>query len=85
MILDSLTIRRNQSYDTNPAGYTGSLRLQNRYGAIELALNEQVSAKILAVIGDSAVESAKDIAQQLSATVFSQPVPPRPVGIDEAN
>ena len=79
MILESLTITKNQSYEANPDGYRGYLRFRNTYGAIELTLNEETSAKILTVVGASAVESAKLIAGQLSSSVFAQTALPKKI------
>jgi len=73
MILEELTIRRNQNYDPNPTGYKGQIRFKGQYGAIELALNHEVSSQILAIVGANAVETTRQIAQNLSADVFNVP------------
>lgn len=73
MILEQLTITKNSSYSPNPDGFSGQLRFKSQYGAIELQLTPDLSAKILAVVGANAVEASKQIAQNLSADVFSVP------------
>lgn len=73
MILEDLQIHKNQSYDANPNGYTGRIKFKGQYGTIELALNHELSTKILAIVGANAVESAKELAHNLSADVFSVP------------
>jgi hypothetical protein len=73
MILTSLNIYKNDSYMPNPDGYRGSLSFKNQYGDITLQLTADLSAKILALIGESAVQATRDIAQNLTAAVFSQP------------
>lgn len=73
MILEQLTITKNNSYDPIPTGYKGQIRIKGKYGAIELSLNHELSAKILAIIGNNAVDSAKELAENLSADVFTVP------------
>jgi hypothetical protein len=73
VILTSLSIYKNDSYQPNPDGYRGSLSFKNSYGDITLQLTADLSAKILAIVGENAVEAARDIAKNLSAAVFSQP------------
>lgn len=73
MILSTLTITKNQNYEANPDGYKGRLAFQNQYGTVELALNAETSAKILAVVAESVVESAKDIATNLTAACVTVP------------
>lgn len=73
MILEQLDITKNSSYHANPDGYTGRLRFKNAYGHVELALNGETSARILAVVAGSIVESAKDIATNLTAACVTVP------------
>lgn len=73
MILEYLTITKNSSYDPNPNGYKGSIKLKGTYGTIELALNHDLSTQILAIVGNNAVDSARQIAQNLTADVFTVP------------
>lgn len=73
MILDQLSITKNTTYDPNPSGYKGHIRFRGAYGAIELALNHELSAQILAIVGNNAVDSAKQLAQNLSTDVFTVP------------
>jgi hypothetical protein len=73
MILSTLTITKNQNYEANPDGYKGRLSFQNAYGTVELALNAETSAKILAVVAESVVESARDIATNLTAACLTVP------------
>lgn len=72
MILEQLSITKNRSYDAQPDGFKGRVKFTNAQGTVELELNHEVSTKILAVVADAVVESAKDIAHNLSANVFTQ-------------
>lgn len=85
MILTSLSINKNESYHPNPDGYRGSLSFKNQYGEISLQLTADLSAKILAIVGENAVEATRDIARNLSAAVFSQPQLQAPAPEPEAD
>lgn len=73
MILEYLSITKNSNYDPNPNGYKGSISFKGAFGKIELALNHELSTQILALVGNNAVDSAKQLAQNLSADVFTVP------------
>lgn len=67
MILEQLTIRRNESYETNPGSYRGEIKFKNQYGEIKLHLNEETSKKILAVVAEQMVISSRELATNLTA------------------
>ena len=68
MQLKSLEISKNESYMPRPDDYTGRLRYVNQaHGAVELALSDELSRKILAVIAEDLVAASKKIANELTA------------------
>ena len=73
MILENLVIARRNSWENGIGDFRGTLRIKGANGTIELAVDDEVSKRILAVVADSLVIAAKDIAQNLTAEVFTQP------------
>lgn len=82
IVLKSLTIRDINYYSytqSGPVAYTGELEFRNGTGEVKLRLNEDLSKKILAVVGANMVESTKELARSLTADVISGvPVLPAP-------
>lgn len=66
MKLKSLYIRR--SYDGDKLN--GEIEFLNQYGEIKLTLDEATNNKLLAVVADSLVDSARTIAADLTANVI---------------
>jgi hypothetical protein len=83
MILTQLSIYKNESYQPNPDGYRGTLSFKNQYGDITLQLTPELSAKILALVGENAIEATRAVANNLTAAVFSQPALAAPVKQEE--
>lgn len=73
MIVERLEITKNMRYEANPNGYKGRIRFSGEHGEIELALSHELSTKILAIVGQNAVDFAKDLATNLAADVFTAP------------
>lgn len=65
MQLERLAISR-ETYGVNKGRYTGAVEFTNQSGKVELNLNHEVSLKILGVVSERLVESAKEIANKLS-------------------
>jgi hypothetical protein len=63
MKLESLSIQ-NHSWE-KPAPYRGSLKFSNDTGEVTLKLSDSTSRKILAVVAEEIVNSAKDLADTL--------------------
>ena len=82
MILQSLTITRNESYQARPGEYTGRLSYKNQYGDISLNLNEQTSKKILDVIAEQMVESSKQLASELTGSCIEAISTDKQLGVD---
>jgi hypothetical protein len=91
IVLKSLTIRDSNYYSyssgSGPVAYTGELEFRNGTGEVKLRLNEDLSKKILAVVGESMIESTRDLARSLTADVISGvpvlPAPPSEAHDDE--
>lgn len=80
IVLKTLTIRDSNYYSNEPPSYTGELEFRGAVGDVKLRLNGDLSKRILAVVGDSMVESTKALATNLTAEVLSGvaalPAPP---------
>lgn len=72
MILEGLEISMRNTWE-GPPGYRGRIKFKNERGTVEIALNDETSRKLLAVVAEQAVESARDIANNLAADVFTHP------------
>lgn len=66
MILEKLDIER-QAYGADKGKFKGSIRFANEKSRIEMALTHDVSERLLRVVGESLVDSAKELATELSA------------------
>tara|TARA_R110000868_G_scaffold148418_3_gene370368 strand:- start:950 stop:1189 length:240 start_codon:yes stop_codon:yes gene_type:complete len=73
MVLESLSINRRQTWEAGFGAYRGQIKFVNERGSVELTLDDETSRKLLAVVADATVESAKNIATNLTAEVFTQP------------
>lgn len=51
---------------------TGTIQFENSLGEIQLNLSPEQISRILPVVADSLVASAKEVATELSATVIEQ-------------
>lgn len=66
MILEKLEIERQQ-WGTDKGKFKGSIRFANDKSRIEMALTHDVSERLLKVVGESLVDSAKELAGELTA------------------
>lgn len=73
MILESLQINIRAGWEEGAGSYRGLIRFKGQYGTVELALTDEVSKKLLAVVGDAVVDSAREVATSLTADVFAAP------------
>jgi hypothetical protein len=71
IVLKSLTIRDSNYYTNEAPNYTGELEFRGATGDIKLKLTADLSKRILAVVGDSMVESTKALATSLTAEILS--------------
>jgi hypothetical protein len=76
MILKSLVIQRANNWDEKCTGaLVGSIKFKNDSGAIELTLSEEMAQRILAIVADGVVESAKEVATKLTAALLVHSAP----------
>lgn len=76
MILDELKIERERWGD-NKGKFAGSIRFSNSRSSITMALTHDVSERLLKVVGDSLVDSAKELATELTSDcIEALPEPP---------
>lgn len=69
MRLEQLTITRVM-WGAREGQYEGKIKYTNEYGSIDLALTHDVSMKLLGIVADSMIESSKQIARELTASVI---------------
>lgn len=73
MILKQLSIFRKSSWDEKCQGpLIGSIEFKNDLGSIKLDLSEEMAQKILAILAESVVESAKEVAMKLTSNLLMQ-------------
>jgi hypothetical protein len=77
MILEDLRIER-QAYGADKGKFKGSIRFSNDRSKIEMALTHDVSEQLLKVVGDCLVESAKELAMDLTADCINALPEPAP-------
>ena len=76
MILKQLTIFRKNSWDEKcNSPLVGSIEFKNDLGSIKLDLSEEMAQKILAIVAEGVVESAKEVASKLTANLLVQGAP----------
>lgn len=51
--------------------YKGVIKFKGSYGSVEIQLTDELSKRVLAVIGENAVEATRELAQKLSGEVFT--------------
>lgn len=66
MILEKLEIER-QSYGPDKGKFKGSMRFANERSRIEMSLTHDVSERLLKVVGEALVDSAKELATELTS------------------
>lgn len=69
MKLESLIVTHN--YGT-PRKYAATIKFSNDFGSTELKLPEDMTERLLAVVGDALVDASKGVAQQLTAATIEQ-------------
>lgn len=88
MILKTLSIFRKNSWDEKcNSPLVGKIEFKNDLGSITLDLSEEMAQKILAVVADGVVESAKEVATKLTSNLLTQSAPAlehRPAVSEEA-
>lgn len=70
MILDQLIIMKKQSYEPDPDGYKGTIKFTSTTGKIEVNLSDALSRKILAIISEELVETAKLVGNLLTQEII---------------
>ncbi len=76
MILKSLIIQRQNNWDEKCSGaLVGSIKFKNDAGSIELILSEEMAQRILTLVADGVVESAKEVATKLTSALLVQSAP----------
>lgn len=75
MILEALRIDRGyiSAYDRangTISPLTGEVTFAGSNGKVQLALNEETSKKILAVVAEQLVESSKELAEKMTAEII---------------
>jgi hypothetical protein len=74
MILESLTVRRSR-YSTDDAPHRwvvgGNVEFSGETGKIELALNDDTSRRILAIVAEQLVETSRALAENMSAEIIT--------------
>ena len=71
LILESLSVNRC-TYGSEEGKYTGSLAFRGHYGQISITLDPIISEKVLALCADALVENARQVADNLTATIINQ-------------
>jgi hypothetical protein len=71
MILDTLRISVIPSYFPGAGNYEGEIIYQSKKGRIQLNLTHDQVARILPVVADALVESSKEVAYNLTASVIT--------------
>ena len=67
MRLEALEISVEPSYSDNAGKYKGRVKFSNKGGDITLNLNETLSNRILEVVAEELVLTAKEVATNLTA------------------
>jgi hypothetical protein len=76
MILKQLSIFRKSSWDEKcDSPLVGTIEFKNDLGSIKLELSEEMAQKILAVVAEGVVESAKEVATKLTSNLLMQSAP----------
>jgi len=76
VILKSLVIQRQNNWDEKCTGaLVGAIKFKNDHGSIELTLSEEMAQKILALVAEGVVESAKEVATKLTSALLVQSAP----------
>ena len=70
MELEHLRISQNPSYHSRPGEYTGNLKFKGAHGEVEIPLDNALSREVLKLCAESLARATKDIAQNLTASVF---------------
>lgn len=70
MILEKLYMAR-QSYGPNIGKLEGELEFSNPKGKIQLILNDETCNKILGLCAEGMVQSAQQVAKELTAAIIS--------------
>ena len=86
LILESLEITF-QHYGADEGKYTGSLAFKGHYGRISITLDPIISEKVLTLCAEALVENARQVADNLTASVINQSgkqLAPPPTGDDKA-
>lgn len=70
MELERIIIERNSTYAPRPNEFSGKLKFCGSYGDVEIALDAKLSQEVLALVAVSLTRATKEIAEQLTASVF---------------
>jgi hypothetical protein len=68
--LQYIRITMNESWQANPGQYKGELKYNGQHGAVEVQLDEELSAEVLKLVGESLTRATKELVTGLSAAVF---------------
>jgi hypothetical protein len=71
MILETLRISAIPSYLPGAGNYEGEIVYRSERGKIQLNLTHDQVARILPVVADALVESSKEVAYNLTASVIT--------------
>jgi hypothetical protein len=69
MQLERLAITR-ETWGVNKGQFTGAIEFSNQSGKIQLNLNHETGQKLLAVVAECLVDTAKEVATQLTTEVI---------------
>lgn len=69
MILKSLTIERVR-WGNNEGKLEGSILFVSPSEEVKIALNDEISNKLLAIVADGVVEASREIAQNLTSQIL---------------
>jgi hypothetical protein len=73
MILQSLIIQRGSGFTWDKdKPLKGTIKFVDDNGSVELNLSEAMAQRLLEIVADGVVESAQQVATQLTASVLTQ-------------
>lgn len=70
MELSNIEIHKRQSYEGGSGTYLGKIKIIGQYGEVVINLDQQLCADVLKLCAASLVRATKDIADNMSASVF---------------
>lgn len=81
MRLKSLYISIQESWQPHPGAYSGSVEFTGKLGDVKVALDAELSAKVLAVVAVNLVDAAKEMGALLTSQVIDQVEGTRKLGV----